>query len=542
MIENSQKIKYFIYARKSTESEDRQILSIGSQIDALKEMAIKYGLDIVGTYSESKSAKQPGREVFNDIIVKIEQGEAQGLLCWKLDRLARNPVDGGTISWLLQRGTIKHIKTPERDYFPKDNVILMNVEFGMANQFILDLKTNTQRGLMAKVKSGWYPCVSKPGYMGDKFAQKGEKTILVDPERFPLIRNAFELLLTGLHTAPKILDKLNNDWGYRTPLKKRRGGKPMSESTIYRIFNDQFYYGKFEYPMGSGNWFDGKHEKMITENEFWRVQEILGRKGKPKPKTHSFAFTGQITCGECDSMITAEEKFKTNKGNGLVHHYTYYHCTKKKLPNCSQKSIEVKELEKQIDECLQKIEIQEEFKDWAIGWLNKMNDEESGSREAIFKSQQNTLLEIEKQLNNLTQMKIKEQVTDGEFAEHKERLMKERSKLKEKLGDTEQGGDNWREQIEKTFEFACHARYWFKNGNLETKKAILAALGSNFTLKDRKLQIQLQKPFEIVSKGFADICVAQIRLEPAINSMVGAQIGVLTPNKAQKGGLRESNP
>ena len=188
MKNSSDKIKYFIYARKSTESEDRQVLSISSQIDDSKKVADKFNLKVAKVFSESKSAKQPGREVFNEIIERIKSGEVQGIICWKLDRLARNPVDGFQISCLLQNGIIKHIKTPEHDYYPEDNVILMNVEFGMANQFIIDLKTNTKRGLMAKVNQGWNPCVAKPGYMGDKFSLKGEKKILKDPERFDLLK------------------------------------------------------------------------------------------------------------------------------------------------------------------------------------------------------------------------------------------------------------------------------------------------------------------------------------------------------------------
>lgn len=527
-------MEYFLYARKSTESDDRQVLSNQSQIDEGKKLAQTKDLKIVEIFSESKSAKDPGREIFNQMIEKIKSGKAQGIICWKLDRLARNPVDAGLIMFLLEKGIIKEIVTPHRSYLPGDNVLLQTIEFGMANQFIKDLKVNTKRGLMAKAKQGWIPCVSKPGYMGDGLGQKGEKKILTDSGRFDLLKKAFSLLLTGIYSPTDVLKKLNNEWGYRTPLKKRKGGKPMAKSSFYRVLVDSFYYGKFEYPLGSGQWFDGKHEKMITEDEFWTIQKLLGRVGKAKPKTHRFAFTGMIRCGECGCMITAEDKFKINKGDGDKHFYTYYRCTKRKSP-CSQKTIEVKELEKQIDEYLQKIEIPEDFKNWAVKWLNKINDQEAGTRETIYKTQQSTLLDIEKQLNNLTEMKIKEQINDDEFIKHKNRLSKERSLLKEKLNDTEAGGDSWREQVEKTFEFACYARYWFKNGDLNAKKAILMALGSNFILKDRKLDIILQKPFEIVSKGFANICVAQIRLEPVNYPLGGAQNGVLAPNKAQRG-------
>ena len=133
-------IKYFLYARKSSENEDRQIQSIDDQINRLKEFANNFNLHIIKIFEESKSAKNPGdRPVFEDMIKRIKNDEAQGILCWKLNRLTRNPVDAGEIQWLLQSSVIKSIKTMERNYLPGDNVILFSVESGMANQFILDL-------------------------------------------------------------------------------------------------------------------------------------------------------------------------------------------------------------------------------------------------------------------------------------------------------------------------------------------------------------------------------------------------------------------
>ena len=145
MKNNSPKIKYFLYARKSSESEDRQVASIESQLDELKKLTAREGLAITDTLWESKSAKAPGRTVFNQMIERIYKGEAQGILCWKLDRLARNPVDGGNINWMLQQGVIQHIRTYEKSYYPTDNVLMMSVEFGMANQFLRDLSQNTKR-------------------------------------------------------------------------------------------------------------------------------------------------------------------------------------------------------------------------------------------------------------------------------------------------------------------------------------------------------------------------------------------------------------
>jgi site-specific DNA recombinase len=116
-------MKYVIYARKSTESEDRQTLSIQSQTIEMQEIAKRENLNVVKIFQESKSAKAPGRPVFAEMIEFIRKGKAEGILCWKIDRLARNPMDEGLIKWLLQKETVKQIKTFERDYNPEDNVV-----------------------------------------------------------------------------------------------------------------------------------------------------------------------------------------------------------------------------------------------------------------------------------------------------------------------------------------------------------------------------------------------------------------------------------
>lgn len=148
---------YFVYSRKSSEAEDRQILSIDSQISELKRFAARKGLKIATVLTEAKSAKAPGRPVFNSLMERLYRGEADGILCWKLDRLARNPVDGGAIIWAMKEHGVK-IMTPFQTYSQsEDNVVWMYLEFGMAQKYVDDLSRNVKRGLRAKAESGWLP-------------------------------------------------------------------------------------------------------------------------------------------------------------------------------------------------------------------------------------------------------------------------------------------------------------------------------------------------------------------------------------------------
>jgi len=508
--ENNQ-IKYFLYARKSSESEDRQVASIESQINELRKVAKRENLNIVDILSESQSAKAPGRPIFNKMVERINGGEAQGIICWKLDRLARNPVDGGSISWMLQQGVIRHVQTHERSHYPTDNVLMMAVELGMANQFIRDLSENTKRGLKTKAERGWFPGFAPIGYAHNSLKRKGEKEIIKDDERFYLIRKIFDLILTGSYNPPQILEKANKEWGL-----KMQNGNQMYKSTIYRILTNPFYCGTFEYPKESGNWYKGKHDPIITEEEFDKVQLFLGRKGKPRPKNHVFDFTGIIKCGECGAMITAEEKIKRQK-NGNIHQYVYYHCTKRKNPDCSQKCIEQKELEKQVVDILERIEIPASFYDWAMKQLREENKEESKDRNKILGNQQKAYNDCVKEIDGLISMRAKGELDEENYKRKMTCLNDEKIRLQELLYDLDTRVNKWVEKAEQVFTFARDAKTRFETGTAEDKRLILANLGSNLLLKDKTISISIQKPLLLIDKAAEEVREIHDRLEPLKN-------------------------
>jgi DNA invertase Pin-like site-specific DNA recombinase len=521
---------YFIYCRKSSEAEDRQVLSIESQTRELEQLAAKLNFTIVEILTESKSAKDPGRPVFNQMMQRLNRGEAAGIICWKLDRLARNPVDGGSIIWAIKQHGIK-VMTPAQSYAREDdNIILMYIEFGMAQKYVDDLSKNVKRGLKTKIENGWYPGVAPAGYLNHTDKLTGQNTLIKDPERFPLVRRMWEKMLTGLHTPPKILEMANTEWGFRTRPTRRMGGKPLARSGIYQIFTKPFYSGRFEYPAGSGQWYQGKHEPMITEAEYDRVQTLLGRKGNPRPQSHhEFAFTGLIRCGECARMVTADErhqvmcsncKFKfayRNRNacprcetpiekmvNPLFLHYTYYHCSKSRRPLCPQRGVTGKEMENQIYERLAWITISKKFKDWAVKHLHVLHEKEKSLQDDIIRTQRKAHQECLEAIDGLLNLKTSSGnkngilLSDDEYAQRRGKLLKEKAALEELINNTDARVEQQLKLSEEAFEIACTAQKRFTEGDPNTKKEILAAVQSNLTLKDKKLLFEAKKPFLIL--------------------------------------------
>lgn len=520
------KIKYFLYARKSSESEDRQVQSIDDQTNRLKILATDLKLNIKEILVESKSAKKPNnRPIFDEMLKRIENGEANGILCWAINRLSRNPIDSGKIQWLLQQGGLNSIQTIDRQYLPDDNVLLFNVESGVANQFILDLSKSVKRGIQSKLEKGWRPGSVTIGYQNELF----NHTIIKDPERFNLIRRAWDYMLTGSYTVPKILDTLNNEWGFLMAKKRRSGGTPMGQSTLYHVFNNLFYAGIIVH---NGKEYKGQHEPMITLEEYEQVQILLGRKGKPRPKKHEFAFTGLMRCGECGCLFTAENKTKLIKKTGKIKHYTFYHCTRRKKDiDCPQrKCVPVEILEKQIEEEIEKYTILPEFRDWALEALNKKNDTEIEDRSKIYEQQHKALEDNQKQLDTLTQMRFRNQIDDEMFDRQSKEIKTRIAKLKENTQETEARAERWLELTVKTFNFATYARQKFINPNssLQDKKEILMALGSNPIIKDGKLSILAEDWFQVIGNAYPALEKEYLGLELTKTRTTKAKTEALT--------------
>ena len=542
MNNNKLTIKYFLYARKSSESEERQIQSIDDQINRLKKIAKDLDLNIQKIYTEAKSAKKPNnRPIFDEMIQRIENGEAGGILCWQINRLSRNPIDSGKISWMLQQGTLKSIQTIDRQYLPEDNVLLFSVESGVANQFILDLSKNVKRGMLSKFEKGWQTGIAPLGYLNDK----ENKTIIKDPERFNLIRKMWDLMLTGTYTPPKILEIANNDWGFRTRKFKKLGSKPLSQSGIYKIFTNLFYAGTIT---NRGIRYEGKHDRMITLEEFDRVQVLLGRKGKPRPKQHDFAFTGSIRCGVCGCLYTAETKRKIIKSTGEIREYTYYHCTRrtKKIKCDQRKNIPLADLELLIEKEIEKYTILPEFLHWALEGLNKKNNTEIEDRTKVYEMRHKSLVATQKELDELTRMRYRQLIDDETFIKEKNTLTKKVSQLKEQLRETETRAEKWLELTEQTFNFATYARKAFitakgKEG-LELKKEILLALGKIPMLTNQKLDIKPNEWLIPIKERYPELEKKYKRLELKKKPYTKAQTETLSAIRTQWQGQRESNP
>lgn len=535
-------LKYIAYCRKSTTGEDRQMLSLEDQEKDLLRIENNEKLNVVERHTgkhggESASAHKRGRPIFNHVMQQIETGKANALLVWHPNRIARNAFDGGWVITMMDEGKLIEVKTANGTYRNTSNdKFMLQLEFNMAKKTSDDNGDAVKRGTKTKLNMGWYPSRAPLGYLNTITHGKGMNTIFNDPDRFDNVKRMWQLMLTGRYSVPQILEIATKEWKFRT-----REGNPLSRAMIYKIFKNAFYCGYYEYPKGGGDWYEGKHERMVTKEEFNRVQAILGNIERPRPLTRRFAYTGIMECGYCGAAITAEEKVKRHK-NGNVHHYIYYRCTKRIDPKCPEKTVELKELTKQADVIIRGLTISDAFKDWAIKYLHEVRKTEAKSHEQVIAQKQKRVLEITKAVDALLLRYTSpanaagELISDVEYKSAKTSLLDEKTSLEADLKAQGEKIKKWLELSERTFNFARYASIWFFKGDLETKRAIFACLGSNFLLKDKKLALTLRKPFQILFENLEEIEKEMVQVRTSDSgSIKGETITFLTQNLLGRG-------
>ena len=363
-VQTPTKVKYVLYARKSSESEEKQVLSIDSQVKEMLQIAEREGLEIADVRRESHSAKDSSqRPVFNEIVNDLKAGRFNGILTWAPDRLSRNAGDLGSLVDLMDQKLLVGIKTFGQEFknSPSDKFLLM-ILCSQAKLENDNKSVNVKRGLRTRVEMGLWPGQAPTGYLNEKrIDRKGQ--VVIDKARAPVIKQMFEKVAYESWTGRKLYHWLRFELNFKT-----KSNHHLSLANIYLILDKHFYYGRFEYPKKSGNWYDGKHKPLITQELFMKSQERVKRDQIVRSEIREFAFTKLITCGKCGSGITAEEKYK-KLDDGTTSRYVYYGCSRSKDHHCKTQYVREENLIEQLAALIDQIDLNE------LGVLQRLEQE-----------------------------------------------------------------------------------------------------------------------------------------------------------------------
>lgn len=521
-----QPLRYIAYIRKSEERKERQELSHKAQRRKIEEQFPD--LNIIEWVEESKSAFKPGRPLFDNMIEKIKNKEADGIVSWHPNRTSRNEIDAATITYMLRTNELKDIKFCAYTFENNpEGIMMLQIIMSQSQYESSKQARDVSKGMHQKAIAGERPGQVPQGYIkmprlderGDVIRRKGDKIITYtakDSKRYDQVKLMWKMFLYEGYSPNEIWRKATYEWGFitrKTTFKENSpGGKPMPKSMIYRIFTNRFYAGEI---LHNSEWHDGSHEAMISPEEYDYAQKLLGTKGAPRKTTRNFAYGSMLRCGVCNCQIVAKATTKLIKGTGQLKTYVHYYCTRKSLYRpCNQvRYTAVEDLERDIDSELAKYTIIPEFRDMALKILRISHKGEVQDRTTIYESQQNRRKQIQKQLDRLTDQLTRGIVEEDDYIRQRDNLKAQLANLDEGLRSTERRAEDWLELTEKVFDFATYARVRFNETNdPKIKRDILQTLGANFLLADNKLTLTPKSWLVPIEKDYPTLERAYLRV------------------------------
>jgi len=484
-------IKYFMYCRKSSEEEERQALSIDAQVRELGDFAKNNNLIVADHFIESMSAKKTGRPIFNDMLDRIAKGEAQGIIAWNPDRLARNAVDGGRIIYMLDERTLLDLKFPTFSFESStQGKFNLGLAFAQAKHYTDKLSEDIRRGIREKLRRGEMPGKAPIGY----FNEPRLRTVEPHPQNFAKMKRILDLFATGNYGLTAIQREMA-----KMGLVGDRSKKPPALSSIGNILANPFYYGVFDF---KGELFQGTHKPMITKEAFDQVQAAAKATGKARNNANKrgkrpFQFLGFATCGTCGYAITAE---RHTKKSGLQ--FIYYRCTlKNKEAKCTEHNfIRQEDMAKEIRRNVELVTIPDEWREKFLAKIDVWESDGTETATRLVEETRTALATVKTKIARLTDLYLEEGIPLDEFKEKKNPLMQEKVQLEQKILKLERAKVNRLEPLRNWINEANQAQNWAFTENWTEMKSFLQKVGSNRQLKAKTLSVEFIKPFNSLAE------------------------------------------
>ena len=491
----SAKPKYFLYARKSTEDDDKQVMSIEAQLFELRDYARRENLEILEEFQESKSAKSPGRDVFGKMMMRVESMQGVGILAWHPDRLARNSIDGGRIIYAVDTSRIISLRFPTFWFEPTpQGLFMLQVAFGQSKYYSDNLKQNVERGFRQKLRRGEWLTRAPFGYVNNPRTRNIEP----DPVKSRVVARAFEVYATGVHTLVS-LGQFLAEHGVCS-----RAGTPLGKASVARILSNRAYLG---FTKHHGEFFPGSFAPILSATLFEAVQKRLHERARPRHSRvgHDFPFTGLFRCGECAAMITAQ--WATGRHGGR---YRYYRCTKKN-GKCGQGYVQEDALVMQVKERLQSVSLPDDWASYMLGKVeewDKAEKQSSGSHAERLKCE---LKEIERKLSALVDLHLNGDIDRAAYLAKKDELIRRKLSLDAEISAARHGRKNWIEPLRQWILDSKRAGFLASSTNYADMREFVRSFGTNPALRDKTISISFCPPSELARARRAQFAPAHAR-------------------------------
>ena len=472
--------KVVLYARVSSNEQEKHGFSIPAQIKFLREYAQKHDFVIVKEFSESETAKQAGRTEFNNMVKFVKTSkDVKTILVEKTDRLYRNFKD--------------YVKLEDEDleiHLVKENEIIgknapshtkltHGFKLLIAKNYIDNLREETMKGMREKAEQGIFPNRAPYGYKNIR-NQQGKNDIAVDEVNAPFIRRAFEIYSSGNvsieDTSQQLLDE---GFLYRTYSRR------IPRSALELILKNPFYTGKFRF---RGEIMDGKHTPLISEKLFKKVQDAFKKDGKSLYKKHSFLLGNLLTCGSCGCSIVGEIKKKK---------YIYYHCSwGHGKSNCeNRKYYNEQELLSQLDNAIKAIDISTELKDEILECMQELNEKEQIYHKENLSRLNATATRLRNEISAIYQDKLDGVISLEQWQVENEIRQQKLTAVKIQIDAFDTTNNKFMDEVNSIIELANGLYSKYLSGSDTLKVKILKTVLSNSTLNGGTVVYTYKKPF-----------------------------------------------
>ena len=481
-MEITRKQKAVAYLRVSSKDQEKEGNSIPAQKRIIEDYALKNNFNVVKIFKEAETAKKAGRKEFTKMIEYLQQNNIKIVMVEKTDRLYRNFTDYVELSFEELDLEIHLVK--ENEILSKNSKshqkFIHGIKVLMAKNYCDNLSEEVKKGHHEKLLKGIWPSKAPIGYLN----RLENHTIVIDPQKAPIIKKAFELSSTGNYSLSLLKKEL-----YKMGLRGVRSSKELSKQSMSSILSNPFYIGEFEWNKKK---YKGSHEPLISRELYNAVQFNMGFVTKPKATKRDFVFRGPLKCGHCGSQITAEIKTKRS-GN----QYTYYHCTNGKGICTNVTYLREESIEEQYINAFNKIHLSEEIIEFTKDVLLQSHQEEKLFRETQIKELTARYKRLDNYIDQAYLDKLDGAIEPDKWESKTSEWKLEQEHITKKFDAFRVANSSYMLEGIRLMEIANSSGKLFPVMILAEKRELISLVLSNPVLIDSTIRYEYKKPFDM---------------------------------------------
>ena len=429
-----------LYLRVSTAAQvntdyDPEGISISAQRTACERKAAQMGIDILDEYVEpGRSATNIDRRpVFQAMMNRIQTDrDVDYIVVYALSRMNRNWAESAASLLTLRKNNVTLVSATENIDDTPEGQMLMGV-LAALNQFRSQGDGADIRYKMGeKARKGGTLGRAPLGYLNVRERVDGRevRTVAMDAERAPFVKTAFELYATGEYSIDQ-LQAVLAERGLVGRSGRHRPG-PVSTSKIQAMLRDPYYCGIIVY---DGDLYKGRHEPLITEELFERVQRVFETRATAgeRLRKHPHYLKGSIWCGHChdnghESRLLVQRTVGKSGGE-----YFYFFCSRKQDNDCRSRYTQIEQIEDAITRYYQTIRFAADFVARVRPAVHDTLQDQTLAAKLLHDQIKERIGKLDRQETNLVDLAADGTVPNTKIRERLHRIADERAKLEQQL-------------------------------------------------------------------------------------------------------------